>query len=87
MIVGAQGERVDGAAAMSRLVGDTRSGALVRLHHPDWGDILTQGVVPVLSRTPGRVAGWSRAPGGDNDAVLGGLLGYTPRQIREGITP
>ena len=47
------------------------------------GDIVTQGVVPVLSRTPGRVAGWSRAPGSDNDAVLGGLLGYTPEQIRE----
>jgi formyl-CoA transferase len=58
-------------------------GALVRLHHPDWGDIVTQGVVPVLSRTPGRVGGWSRAPGGDNEAVLGGLLGYTPEQIRE----
>jgi crotonobetainyl-CoA:carnitine CoA-transferase CaiB-like acyl-CoA transferase len=58
-------------------------GALVRLSHPDLGGILTQGVVPVLSRTPGRIVGWSRAPGSDNDAVLGGLLGYTPQQIRE----
>ena len=58
-------------------------GALVRLTHPDLGEIVTQGVVPLLSRTPGRVAGWSRAPGSDNDAVLGGLLGYTPDQIRE----
>src|SRR5262249_3015780 len=58
-------------------------GALVRVTHPDLGDIVTQGVVPRLSRTPGRVARWSRAPGSDNDAVLGGLLGYTPEQIRE----
>ena len=62
-------------------------GALVRLSHPDLGDIVTQGVVPVLSRTPGRVAGWSRAPGSDNDAVLGGLLGYTPQQIRDATEP
>ncbi|HXJ84163.1 MAG TPA: CoA transferase [Candidatus Methylomirabilis sp.] len=57
-------------------------GALLRLSHPDLGDIVTQGVVPALSRTPGRVTGWSRAPGSDNVAVLGGLLGYTPEQIR-----
>ena len=62
-------------------------GALVRLSHPEQGDIVTQGVVPVLSRTPGRVVGWSLAPGSDNDAVLGDLLGYTPQQIREATTP
>ena len=58
-------------------------GVLVRLAHPDFGEIVTQGVVPTLSRTPGRIAGWSRAPGSDNDPVLGGLLGYSPEQIRE----
>jgi succinyl-CoA---D-citramalate CoA-transferase len=57
-------------------------GVLARLSHPDLGQIVTQGVVPTLSRTPGRVAGWSRAPGSDNEAVLGGLLGYTPEQVR-----
>jgi hypothetical protein len=41
-----------------------------------------QGVVPLLSRTPGRITGWSRAPGSDNDAVLGELLGYAPSRIR-----
>jgi formyl-CoA transferase len=46
-------------------------GDLVRLAHPDLGEIVTQGVVPSLSRTPGRVAGWSRQPGSDNEAVLG----------------
>jgi formyl-CoA transferase len=62
-------------------------GALACLSHPERGDIVTQGVVPVLSRTPGRVAGWSLAPGSDSDAVLGDLLGYTPQQIREATTP
>ena len=58
-------------------------GDLLRLAHPDMGEIVTQGIVPSLSRTPGRVAGWSRQPGSDNEAVLGGLLGYTAARIRE----
>ena len=57
-------------------------GDLVRLSDPALGEIVTQGVVPLLSRTPGRVAGWSRHPGSDNEAVLGDLLGYTPERIR-----
>jgi len=57
-------------------------GDLVRLSDPELGEIVTQGIVPSLSRTPGRVAGWSRRPGSDNEAVLGGLLGYTAEQIR-----
>jgi crotonobetainyl-CoA:carnitine CoA-transferase CaiB-like acyl-CoA transferase len=58
-------------------------GDLLRLAHPEMGEIVTQGIVPSLSRTPGRVAGWSRQPGSDNEAVLGGLLGYTAARIRE----
>ncbi len=58
-------------------------GDLLRLVHPEMGEIVTQGIVPSLSRTPGRVAGWSRQPGSDNEAVLGGLLGYTAARIRE----
>ncbi|HEX7213882.1 MAG TPA: CoA transferase, partial [Methylomirabilota bacterium] len=46
-------------------------GDLVRLAHPDLGEIVTQGIVPSLSRTPGRIAGWSLQPGSDNAAVLG----------------
>jgi formyl-CoA transferase len=60
-------------------------GDLVRLWDPELGEIVTQGVVPLLSLTPGRVAGWSRHPGSDNEAVLGTLLGYTPSRIR-GVT-
>jgi len=58
-------------------------GDLLRLAHPELGEIVTQGIVPSLSRTPGRVAGWSRQPGSDNEAILGGLLGYTAARIRE----
>jgi len=58
-------------------------GDLVRLTHPEMGEIVTQGIVPLLSRTPGRVAGWSPRPGSDNETVFGGLLGYTTARIRE----
>jgi crotonobetainyl-CoA:carnitine CoA-transferase CaiB-like acyl-CoA transferase len=58
-------------------------GDLVRLAHPELGEIVTQGIVPSLSRTPGRVAGWSRHPGSDNEAVLGALLGYSAERIRQ----
>ena len=50
-------------------------GNLVRLTDPKLGEVVMQGVVPRLSRTPGRVAGWSPFPGSDNDAVLGPLPG------------
>jgi len=58
-------------------------GDLVRRSDPELGEIVTQGIVPLLSRTPGRLTGWSSRPGSDNAAVLGTLLGYTPEQIRE----
>jgi len=58
-------------------------GDLVRRSDGEAGEIVMQGIVPVLSRTPGRLGDWSRRPGSDNDAVLGALLGYTPEQIRE----
>jgi formyl-CoA transferase len=57
-------------------------GDLVRRFDPELGEIVTQGIVPTLSRTPGRVTGWPGRPGSDNDAVLGTLLGYPPEQIR-----
>ena len=57
-------------------------GDLVRRTDPELGEIVTQGVMPLLSETPGRVTGWSPAPGSDNDAVLGEWLGHAPDQIR-----
>ena len=56
-------------------------GDLVRLPDPAGGEVVTQGVVPLLSRTPGRVAGWSVRSGSDNEAVLGSLLGLSPDEI------
>src|SRR5262249_51417945 len=58
-------------------------GDLMRRVDPELGEVVTQGIVPVLSLTPGRVGGWSRRPGSDNEAVLGTLLGYTPEQVRD----
>jgi crotonobetainyl-CoA:carnitine CoA-transferase CaiB-like acyl-CoA transferase len=58
-------------------------GDLVRRSDGAGGEIVMQGVVPLLSRTPGRLGDWSRRPGSDNEAVLGALLGYTAAQIRE----
>jgi succinyl-CoA---D-citramalate CoA-transferase len=58
-------------------------GDLVRRSDGGTGEIVMQGVVPVLSRTPGRLTGWSHRPGSDNEVVLGSLLGYTPERVRE----
>jgi crotonobetainyl-CoA:carnitine CoA-transferase CaiB-like acyl-CoA transferase len=57
-------------------------GDLVRCADPDRGEIVTQGIVPVFSRTPGRLGGWPGRAGSDNDGVLGELLSYTPEQVR-----
>ena len=54
-------------------------GDLVRCADPDRGELVTQGIVPLFSRTPGRLRGWPGRPGADNDAVLGALTsGSTP---------
>src|SRR6185503_18704572 len=54
-------------------------GDLVRCADPDRGELVTQGIVPLFSRTPGRLRGWPGRPGADNDAVLGVLTsGPTP---------
>jgi len=58
-------------------------GDLVRQADGEAGEIVMQGIVPVMSRTPGRLTGWSRRPGSDNEAVLGTLLGYSPERVRE----
>jgi succinyl-CoA---D-citramalate CoA-transferase len=58
-------------------------GDLVRCADGERGEIVMQGIVPVLTRTPGRLTDWSRRPGSDNEAVLGALLGYSPERARE----
>jgi formyl-CoA transferase len=72
--------------SLAELVGDAHvwaRGDLIRLTDPEIGDIVTPGVIPSLSLTPGRVTGWSKEPGSDNEGVLGGLLGYTRDEIAE----
>ena len=58
-------------------------GDLVRSADGPAGEVIMQGIAPILSRTPGRLTGWSRRPGSDNEAVLGALLGYSPERVRE----
>ncbi|MBS1881747.1 MAG: CoA transferase [Actinobacteria bacterium] len=58
--------------------------ALVEAEDPEIGSYVAPGVHPRLSRTPGAVgpaAGWEA--GRDNGAVLGELLGLSPREITE----
>src|SRR5262249_14419109 len=62
-------------------------GDLARRPHGDGGDLVAQGVVPLLSRTPGRLGDWSRRPGSDNEAVLSTWLGYSVERIREICSP
>jgi crotonobetainyl-CoA:carnitine CoA-transferase CaiB-like acyl-CoA transferase len=51
---------------------------------PDLGPVLMQGLVPRLSRTPGRVAGTGPRLGEHNDEVYRGLLGMSEQEL-EGL--
>ncbi|GAA4528927.1 CaiB/BaiF CoA transferase family protein [Nonomuraea ferruginea] len=55
--------------------------AIVRVPHPDFGEVAMQNVVPKLSGTPGRVRSAGPALGQHNDEVYGGLLGLSPQEI------
>jgi crotonobetainyl-CoA:carnitine CoA-transferase CaiB-like acyl-CoA transferase len=85
--VGLMSSRVNSVADIMRDPHVWSRANLVRLSDPTLGEVVTQGIIPSLARTPGRVAGWSAYPGSDNDAVLGGLLGYTSEQIRRVTDP
>ena len=57
---------------------------LVPVHDEEIGDVVGPGIVPKLSRTPGR--GRFRAPwrpGEDNEAVFGELLGLSPDELAD----
>ena len=71
--------------SVADLVGEAHlwsRGDLVRCADPELGEVVMPGVVPLLSETPGRITGWSPAPGSDNDAVLGEWLGHAPDESR-----
>jgi len=49
--------------------------AIVRLPHPDFGELAMQNVFPKLSASPGAVRAVGPALGADNDGIYRGLLG------------
>ncbi|MSP83886.1 MAG: CoA transferase [Alphaproteobacteria bacterium] len=57
-------------------------GILTRIGDPELGEIRLPGAVPRLERTPGALHWAGRAPGADNDAVFGGLLGLARTEIQ-----
>ncbi|MEU4084817.1 CaiB/BaiF CoA transferase family protein [Streptomyces aureus] len=59
--------------------------AIVRLPHPDFGEIPMQNVVPKLSATPGAVRWAGPGLGAHNEEIYGDLLGLT-RAEREKLT-
>lgn len=62
---------------------------IVEVDHPRLGRVPMPGLVPLLSRTPGRVVHAGPDPGAHNEAVLAGLLGLSAEEIetlhREGV--
>ena len=56
-------------------------GDIVEVDHPRLGRVAMPGLVPQLSRTPGRVVHAGPDAGTHNDAVLGGLLGLSADEI------
>ena len=57
--------------------------AIVRLAHPELGDLPMQGVFPRLSSTPGRVRHVGPELGEHNDEVYRGLLGLGDGEMEE----
>lgn len=56
--------------------------AIVRMAHPEFGELPMQNVTPKLSATPGRVRWSGPALGAHNSEILGGLLGMSDKDIR-----
>jgi crotonobetainyl-CoA:carnitine CoA-transferase CaiB-like acyl-CoA transferase len=57
-------------------------GHLIRLPHPLHGEVVVEGPRYHLSGTPGRVTRPAPLLGADRDAVLAGLLGFSPDRIQ-----
>jgi crotonobetainyl-CoA:carnitine CoA-transferase CaiB-like acyl-CoA transferase len=56
---------------------------IIDVPHPTLGSLPQPGVVPKLSKTPGRVAFAGPGVGEHSEEILGGLLGYTPEEIEQ----
>ena len=57
--------------------------AIVRLTHPELGELPMQNVVPKLSDTPGRVRWPGPDLGAHNEEILGGLLGLDTDELAD----
>ena len=57
--------------------------AIVRLTHPELGELPMQNVVPKLSDTPGRVRWPGPDLGAHNEEILGGLLGLDAAELAD----
>jgi len=57
--------------------------SIVRVPHPQWGEIAMQNAAPKLSETPGRVVSAGPELGQHNEEVYGELLGLSSRQIAD----
>lgn len=55
--------------------------AIVRVPHPELGEVAMQNVAPRLSETPGAIRHCGPTLGEHTTQVLGELLGYTPERI------
>lgn len=55
--------------------------AIVRVPHPDFGEVAMQNVVPKLSATPGSVRSAGPQLGRHNDEIYRGLLGLSDEEI------
>lgn len=55
--------------------------SIVRVSHPEFGEIPMQNVVPKLSDTPGFVRAAGPELGAHNDEILGGVLGLSDDEI------
>jgi succinyl-CoA:(S)-malate CoA-transferase subunit A len=58
-------------------------GNLVRFNDEDVGEVVVPGVVPTLSKTPGRISGLGPKLGNANQEVLGTLLGMASDEIEQ----
>ncbi len=57
--------------------------AIIRVLHPEFGELAMQNVTPKLSLTPGKVKAPGPALGEHNEAVLSGLLGLSAERLEQ----
>ena len=77
--------RQHGVNSVADLMADPHVAArenIVTLPDGSGGEVSMVGVLPKLSRTPGRVRHAGRPLGADNEAVYGEWLGLSPDDVR-----